>query len=58
MVVVVALTHKTLSLGGRTGYERHIKAYKTPVQKKASIGRGQEGADGVNLDGKVIVVTG
>ena len=42
----------------RTGYERHVKAYKTPIQTAASILRGTVGADGVDMEGKVVVVTG
>jgi hypothetical protein len=42
----------------KTGYEKHIKSYKDPVQKAASILRNQEGADGVDLEGKVILITG
>lgn len=37
---------------------RHIKNYTDPVQSSAAIGVGAEGADGVDLAGKVIVVTG
>eukprot|EP00548_Thalassiothrix_antarctica_P012978 CAMPEP_0194171270 /NCGR_PEP_ID=MMETSP0154-20130528/5874_1 /TAXON_ID=1049557 /ORGANISM="Thalassiothrix antarctica, Strain L6-D1" /LENGTH=338 /DNA_ID=CAMNT_0038883497 /DNA_START=43 /DNA_END=1059 /DNA_ORIENTATION=- len=42
----------------RTGYEKNVKAYKQPVQSSAVIGINGEGADGVDLSGKVIVVTG
>ena len=42
----------------RTGYERHVKKYDSPVQSRADICRGAEGADGVDLGGKTIVVTG
>lgn len=41
-----------------TGYKKHVKAYKEPVQAEASIVRGQEGADGVDMAGKVVVITG
>jgi NAD(P)-dependent dehydrogenase (short-subunit alcohol dehydrogenase family) len=41
-----------------TGYLRHVQKYTEPVQKSASIGLGQEGSDGVDLTGRVIVVTG
>ena len=40
------------------GYMRHIGKYTTPVQSAPSIGRGVKGADGVDLDGKVVVITG
>jgi dehydrogenase/reductase SDR family protein 12 len=40
------------------GYIRHANAYTEPVQKNNLIRVGQEGADGVDLEGKVIVVTG
>jgi len=42
----------------KSGYERHLKEYKDPVQSIASIGRNVNGSDGVDLDGKVVVVTG
>lgn len=42
----------------KTGYEKHIKKYQLPVQNTPYIRPGQEGEDGVNLEGKVIVVTG
>jgi hypothetical protein len=42
----------------RTGYERHVKKYDSPVQSCAEICVGAEGADGVDLGGKTIVVTG
>ena len=42
----------------RTGYERHVQKYDSPVQPRADICRGAEGADGVDLGGKTIVVTG
>lgn len=42
----------------RTGYERHMKAYKSPVQSSAGILRGVPGADGVDMEGKVVVITG
>ena len=40
------------------GYYQHKKKYDSPVQNRANIGRNVEGSDGVNLDGKVIIVTG
>jgi hypothetical protein len=42
----------------RTGYERHVKAYTSPVQSSATILRGEPGADGVDMEGKVVVITG
>jgi len=43
----------------KTGYQKHVKGYyTTPVQQKASICRGEDGADNVDLEGKVVVVTG
>jgi hypothetical protein len=35
-----------------------VEAYKGPVQTRADICRGAEGADGVDLEGKVFVITG
>ena len=37
----------------RTGYLKNVAKYKDPVQSSAAIKRGQEGADGVDLGGKV-----
>jgi hypothetical protein len=42
----------------RTGYLKHVAKYTSPVQEEAAIRVGQEGADDVNLEGKVIIVTG
>eukprot|EP00978_Attheya_sp_CCMP212_P023924 scaffold74257_cov42-Attheya_sp.AAC.1 len=42
----------------RTGYLKHVKGYTSPRQSRADIKVGEEGADGVNLEGKVIVITG
>lgn len=42
----------------KTGYERHIKSYMQPVQSAAAIGVKEDGADGVDLTGKVVVITG
>jgi len=42
----------------RTGYLKSIESYTTPVQKSPSIRIGQNGADGVDLTDKVIVITG
>ena len=41
-----------------TGYLRHVKKYCSPIQGRADVRRGVEGADGVDLGGKVVVVTG
>jgi len=40
------------------GYKRHVKKYDSPVQSRADLGIGVDGADGVDLSGKVIVITG
>jgi dehydrogenase/reductase SDR family member 12 len=37
---------------------RHIKAYTDAVQNKAALRKDQEGADAVDLTGKVVVITG
>jgi dehydrogenase/reductase SDR family member 12 len=42
----------------QTGYENHIKKYVDLVQKSASIGRNVPGSDGVDMTGKVVVITG
>jgi len=42
----------------QTGYERHVQKYTDPVQTTAALGRGQPGADGVDLTNQVVVVTG
>jgi len=42
----------------RTGYQRHVRTYSDPVQDAAAIGIGRDGADGVDLTGKVVVVSG
>lgn len=42
----------------QSGYMRHLNRYTTPVQSSASIGRGVNGSDGVDLEGKVVVITG
>jgi dehydrogenase/reductase SDR family protein 12 len=42
----------------QNGYIRHMGKYTTPVQSSPSIGRGVTGADGVDLNGKVVVITG
>lgn len=40
------------------GYVRHMKKYTSPVQNSATIRVGQPGADDINLDGKVVAITG
>ena len=42
----------------QNGYLRHVKNYDSPVQSRANICRGAEGADGADLGGKCVVVTG
>lgn len=42
----------------RTGYIKHLTKYKIPAQNSPGIRLGQEGADGVDLSDKVVVVTG
>lgn len=42
----------------QTGYLKHLTKYKVPAQNSPSIRLGQEGADGVDLSDKVVVVTG
>ena len=42
----------------QTGYLKHIKKYTEPVQESATIRVGQEGADGIDLTNKVVVITG
>ena len=42
----------------QTGYTKHLTKYTSPVQDAPTIGIDQEGADGVNLTDKVVVVTG
>ena len=42
----------------RTGYLKHLPKYKSPVQNSPAIKLGQEGADGVDLTNKVVVITG
>lgn len=42
----------------QTGYLRHVKKYNSPVQSRSDICRGAEGADGVDMAGKTVVVTG
>ena len=42
----------------QTGYLKHLAKYTLPVQDSPAIGIGQEGADGVNLTDKVVVITG
>jgi dehydrogenase/reductase SDR family protein 12 len=42
----------------RTGYEKHVKKYTSPYQQFAGIKRNEDGADGVSMEGKVVVITG
>jgi dehydrogenase/reductase SDR family member 12 len=42
----------------RTGYVRHVKKYTSPVQPSAALRVGDEGADGITMEGKVVVITG
>mmetsp|Transcript_5605 Transcript_5605/g.7370 ORF Transcript_5605/g.7370 Transcript_5605/m.7370 type:complete len:338 (-) Transcript_5605:1044-2057(-) len=42
----------------QTGYHRHVKQYIDPRQSSANIGTGVQGADGIDMSGKVVVVTG
>lgn len=42
----------------KTGYLKKVKSYDSPVQNEAAIGIKDAGADGVDLTGKVIMVTG
>lgn len=44
----------------QTGYYRHVKSYDKafPVQTSSEILRDAESADGVDMDGKVVVITG
>jgi hypothetical protein len=42
----------------RVGYLKHRSAYKSAVQDAPNIKVGEMGADGVDLSGKVVVITG
>lgn len=42
----------------RTGYLKHLPKYTSPVQDAPNIKVGENGADGVDLTGKVVVITG
>lgn len=42
----------------QTGYLKHLSNYKSPVQDSSAIRVGQNGADGVDLSEKVVIVTG
>lgn len=42
----------------QTGYRRHIEGYTAPVQESAAIPLGAPGSDGVNLSGKVVIISG
>ena len=41
-----------------TGYAKALKKYLDPVQARASILRNEQGSDNVDLEGKVIMITG
>jgi hypothetical protein len=41
-----------------TGYLKHIKNYTDSVQNAANLKIGDKGADGVDMTGKVVVITG
>ena len=41
-----------------TGYAKALKKYLDPVQVRASILRNEQGSDNVDLEGKVIMITG
>lgn len=47
--------HVIIFLIHRTGYVNHVKKYKEAVQSAAFV---KEGSDGVDMTGKVVVVTG
>lgn len=42
----------------KTGYIKHTKKYESPVQSRADVAMNDESSDGVNLEGKIVVVTG
>jgi dehydrogenase/reductase SDR family protein 12 len=42
----------------QTGYQMNKANYKSPVQASPAIGINENGADGVNLSGRVVVITG
>ena len=42
----------------RTGYLKHIKKYTDPVQNAAAIKIGAEGADAIDMTGKVVCISG
>ncbi len=56
--MMMIYSHLASILSFRTGYIKHLEKYKAPVQSSASIRVGQEGADGVDLQDKVVIVTG
>lgn len=56
LLILGILASNTFLSYGRTGYQKHVQKYTDPVQTKAAI-QG-EGADGVDLTGKVVAVTG
>lgn len=41
-----------------TGYTKHVKKYTEPVQNAETIKLNEEGADGFDMSGKVVAVTG
>jgi len=51
-------TKPTLFYEIRTGYLKHIKKYTDPVQKAAAMKIGAKGADGVDMTGRVVCVSG
>ena len=61
-VLKAALTTKWFLHGRKhfreSGYISHKQEYNSPVQGEAKIGRGVDGADGVDLGGRSIVITG
>jgi NADPH:quinone reductase-like Zn-dependent oxidoreductase len=48
----------TFAFNFRTGYAKHISKYTTPYQTSSTIRPGADGADGYDLGGKVVVITG
>ena len=45
-------------MSSRTGYTKHLSKYKCPAQKSPAIRIGQDGADVIDLNEKVVIVTG
>jgi hypothetical protein len=59
VVLVGSESHVKYHAHTSTGYKRKLKKhYTSPVQEAAKILRNQEGADSVDMAGKVVVVTG